>query len=76
MTGQMYVQRLEPAKVTQRYPIVMIHGTAQTGNSFIATPDGRPSWAPLAARATPESQKVIGGPPHEPSPSLVDSNAR
>jgi pimeloyl-ACP methyl ester carboxylesterase len=45
MTGQMYVQRLEPAKVTQRYPIVMIHGTAQTGNSFMATPDGRPGWA-------------------------------
>lgn len=45
MSGQMYVQKLEPAKVTQRFPIVMIHGTAQTGNSFLATPDGRPGWA-------------------------------
>ena len=44
LSGQMYVQVIEPAKVTQRYPIVMIHGTAQTGNNFIAAPDGRPGW--------------------------------
>jgi pimeloyl-ACP methyl ester carboxylesterase len=45
MSGQMYVQVIEPAKVTQRYPIVMIHGSAQTGNNFLGTPDGRPGWA-------------------------------
>jgi pimeloyl-ACP methyl ester carboxylesterase len=44
MSGQMYVQVIEPAKVTQRYPIMMIHGTAQTGNNFLAAPDGRPGW--------------------------------
>ncbi len=44
VTGQMYVQVIEPAKVTQRYPIVMIHGSAQTGNNFMMTPDGRPGW--------------------------------
>ena len=44
MSGQMYVQVIEPAPVTQRYPIVMMHGMAQTGNTFLATPDGRPGW--------------------------------
>jgi pimeloyl-ACP methyl ester carboxylesterase len=44
MTGQMYVQVIEPAKRIQPYPIVMIHGTGATGNYFIATPDGRGGW--------------------------------
>jgi pimeloyl-ACP methyl ester carboxylesterase len=45
MTGQMYVQHLAPAKITQPWPIVMVHGTAQTGNNFLGTPDGRAGWA-------------------------------
>jgi pimeloyl-ACP methyl ester carboxylesterase len=45
MAGQMYVQQFSPAKVTHRWPVVMIHGTAQTGNNFLATPDGRQGWA-------------------------------
>jgi pimeloyl-ACP methyl ester carboxylesterase len=45
MAGQMYVEFLTPQKLTHPYPIVMIHGTAQTGTNFISTPDGRPSWA-------------------------------
>ena len=44
MIGQMYVQVIEPAKVSQRYPIVMIPGMAVTGSCFIATPDGRAGW--------------------------------
>jgi pimeloyl-ACP methyl ester carboxylesterase len=44
MTGQMYVQHFSPAKPTQHWPVVMVHGTAQTGNNFIGTPDGRPGW--------------------------------
>jgi pimeloyl-ACP methyl ester carboxylesterase len=44
MSGQMYVQVIEPATVTQRYPIVMIPGIGATGNCFIATPDGRAGW--------------------------------
>jgi len=44
MAGQMYVQQFSPAKVTRRWPVVMIHGTAQTGNNFLATPDGRQGW--------------------------------
>ena len=45
MAGQMYVEHLTPQKLTHPYPIVMIHGTAQTGTNFIGTPDGRPGWA-------------------------------
>lgn len=45
MERQMYVEYRFPAKVTQRYPIVMIHGAAQTGTNFMGTPDGRKGWA-------------------------------
>jgi pimeloyl-ACP methyl ester carboxylesterase len=45
MAGQMYVEFLTPQNVTHPYPIVMIHGTAQTGTNFMGTPDGRPGWA-------------------------------
>jgi pimeloyl-ACP methyl ester carboxylesterase len=45
MAGQMYVQYLIPKKVTHKYPIVLMHGTAQTGNNFLGTPDGRRGWA-------------------------------
>lgn len=43
-TGQMFVEYHAPAKVTQPYPVVMVHGTAQTGTNFLGTPDGRPGW--------------------------------
>jgi pimeloyl-ACP methyl ester carboxylesterase len=45
MAGQMYVQYQIPKTVSHPYPIVMIHGTAQTGNNFLGTPDGRRGWA-------------------------------
>jgi pimeloyl-ACP methyl ester carboxylesterase len=45
MAGQMYVEYLTPQNVTRAYPIIMIHGTAQTGTNFMGTPDGRPGWA-------------------------------
>jgi hypothetical protein len=45
MAGQMYVEYLTPQNVTRPYPIIMIHGTAQTGTNFMGTPDGRPGWA-------------------------------
>lgn len=45
MAGQMYVEYRIPAKVTQPYPIVMIHGAGQTGTNFTGTPDGRKGWA-------------------------------
>ena len=45
MERQMYVEYRMPAEVKQRYPIVMIHGAAQTGTNFTGTPDGRKGWA-------------------------------
>jgi pimeloyl-ACP methyl ester carboxylesterase len=45
MQGQMYVEALIPARVTQRYPLVLVHGGAQTAMNFTTTPDGRKGWA-------------------------------
>ena len=45
MERQMYVEYRIPTQVTQRYPVVMIHGAAQTGTNFTGTPDGRKGWA-------------------------------
>jgi pimeloyl-ACP methyl ester carboxylesterase len=42
--GQMFVQYHAPVEVTQPFPVVMVHGTAQTGINFLGTPDGRPGW--------------------------------
>jgi pimeloyl-ACP methyl ester carboxylesterase len=45
MARQMYVSYKIPRHVTQRYPIVLIHGGGLTGSGFDATPDGREGWA-------------------------------
>jgi len=45
MERQMYVEYQLPEKQTQRYPLVLIHGAAQTGTNFTGTPDGRKGWA-------------------------------
>jgi pimeloyl-ACP methyl ester carboxylesterase len=45
MRGQMYVERLQPRQVKQRYPLVLIHGAAQTATNWLSTPDGRKGWA-------------------------------
>ncbi|SDA31411.1 Alpha/beta hydrolase family protein [Methylobacterium sp. UNC378MF] len=44
MVGQMFVQSRSPARITQPYPVVMVHGLAQTGVNYLATADGRPGW--------------------------------
>ncbi len=52
MSGQMHVFFQIPEGYAERgsshsgkYPIVMIHGSQQTGANFLGTPDGRPGWA-------------------------------
>src|SRR5580658_5027186 len=45
MTGQMYVEFLRPARVTRKYPLVLLHGAAQTATNWTGTPDGRAGWA-------------------------------
>jgi pimeloyl-ACP methyl ester carboxylesterase len=45
MEGQMYVEYYLPAVQKHPYPLVLIHGAAQTGTNFTGTPDGRKGWA-------------------------------
>jgi pimeloyl-ACP methyl ester carboxylesterase len=45
MHGQMYVEMLTPREPRHRYPLVLIHGAAQTATNWTGTPDGRPGWA-------------------------------
>ena len=45
MFGHMYVEYMIPARRSEPYPIVMVHGGSQTGTNFTGTPDGREGWA-------------------------------
>lgn len=45
MKGQMYVEVLTPKNMTQKYPLVLVHGAAQTATNWMMTPDGRKGWA-------------------------------
>ncbi|KAK5992508.1 putative secreted lipase [Cladobotryum mycophilum] len=45
MTGQMYVEKLEPVHESEDLPIILIHDDFHTGQSFITKPDGKPGWA-------------------------------
>lgn len=46
VVGQMFVRRLGDGTLP---PVVLVHGGAQTGGHWEATPDGRPGLAPLLA---------------------------
>jgi pimeloyl-ACP methyl ester carboxylesterase len=45
MQGQIYVEVLAPKDMRRPYPLVLIHGAAQTGTNWMGTPDGRKGWA-------------------------------
>lgn len=45
MRGQMYVESLIPSRVLHPFPLVLIHGGAQSAMNFMTTPDGRKGWA-------------------------------
>ena len=45
MGGAMYVEVMVPKQIRSPYPVVFIHGAAQTGVDWLQTPDGRPGWA-------------------------------
>src|ERR1700704_853688 len=45
MRGQVYVEVLAPKDVRRPYPLVLIHGAAQTATNWVGTPDGRKGWA-------------------------------
>jgi pimeloyl-ACP methyl ester carboxylesterase len=50
MSGQLYAEFQIPAKQSHPWPIVMIHGGAQSGTNFTGTPDGREGWAQFFLR--------------------------
>jgi len=50
MVRQMYVEYMIPARRSQPFPIVMVHGGSQTGTNFTGTPDGREGWAQYFVR--------------------------
>jgi pimeloyl-ACP methyl ester carboxylesterase len=50
MGGQIYAEFQIPARRKHPYPIVFIHGGAQTGTNFTGTPDGREGWAQFFLR--------------------------
>lgn len=45
MTGQIYTEVLVPHHIKRPYPLVLIHGAAQTATNWMGTPDGRKGWA-------------------------------
>ena len=45
MVGQMFVEVISPQQVTHPFPVVLIHGLAQTAVNWMETPDGREGWA-------------------------------
>src|ERR1041385_5136950 len=45
MQGQTYVEVLAPKTQRRPYPLVLIHGAAQTATNWMGTPDGRKGWA-------------------------------
>src|ERR1044072_2444627 len=45
MGGAMYVEVMVPKQIRSPYPVVLIHGAAQTGVDWLLTPDGRQGWA-------------------------------
>lgn len=50
MHGQMFVEMLTPEHVMHPYPLVLIHGLAQTAMNWMTTPDGRQGWAEAFAQ--------------------------
>jgi pimeloyl-ACP methyl ester carboxylesterase len=50
MSGQLYAEFQIPARQSHPWPIVMIHGGAQSGTNFSGTPDGREGWAQFFLR--------------------------
>jgi len=41
----MYVEVVAPKKLRRPFPLVLIHGAAQTATNWMGTPDGRKGWA-------------------------------
>jgi pimeloyl-ACP methyl ester carboxylesterase len=46
-----YFEVFTPVGGSAKPPVMMIHGGAHTGACYLATPDGRPGWAPFFVAA-------------------------
>src|SRR5262245_56854190 len=45
MGGAMFVEVMVTKQIRSPYPVVFIHGAAQTGVDWLLTTDGSPGWA-------------------------------
>ena len=43
--GPLFAEWEAPERVTQPYPVVLVHGGGYQGTEWLDTPDGRPGWA-------------------------------
>lgn len=66
---QMYVEYQKPANVTQKYPVILIHGGGGQSLDWISTPDGRPGWRTLLLQQGYEVY-IVDRPGHGRSPSF------
>lgn len=48
--NQMFVHYRIPATGSKKLPIIMVHGSNHTGNTYETTPDGREGWATYFVR--------------------------
>src|SRR5690242_8492297 len=58
MQGQIYVEVLAPKDVRRPYPLVLIHGAAQTATNWMGTPDGRKGWAEYFVRSEEHTSEL------------------
>lgn len=69
--GSMFVEWEAPEKVTQPYPVVLVHGGTLQGTEWLDTPDGRPGWAQRLVEAG-YAVLTVDRPAHGRSPYHVD----
>lgn len=69
--GPMFVAWEAPERVTQPYPVVLVHGGTLQGTEWLDTPDGRPGWAQRLVEAG-YAVLVIDRPGHGRSPYHPD----
>ncbi|KAL9072472.1 MAG: hypothetical protein Q9157_005096, partial [Trypethelium eluteriae] len=74
MVDQLYVERLEPQNIQQKYPLLFWHGAAQTGTNWLNTPDGREGWASYFLRQG-YVVYIIDQPQRGRSPWLPDNSS-
>ena len=69
--GPLYVAWEAPERVTQPYPVVLVHGGTLQGTEWGDTPDGRPGWAQRFVEAG-YAVLVVDRPGHGRSPYHPD----